>query len=106
MATLKSVMANDIDVFFNSDELAESATLNGVGVDVIVVDGGIENDTRSISDTVTVMFQAADYETVVYKTDTLVIYGQTWRYPKVQSFDGDVKVVLFRSSERPTGWKP
>lgn len=102
--TLAEQIASDASTFFNEDEHAEAATLNGSPVTVVVEDEGTAEENNGKFEFVDVCFQAGDYATITHRTDTLVLRSVTWRYPLLQAADVYTKTVRFRDGARPIGW--
>lgn len=99
--TLKTDILADNAVFFNSDEFGETVSLNGSGVVAVPGDPTPEESAGGLVDVIDVEFKAADYATISYRTDTVVIGGITWSYPKLMHQDDYTKTVRFRRNVRP-----
>lgn len=101
--SLQDQIAIDNDaVFFNSSEFGKTASLNGSSVVVIVHEVEQDESGPGAVELIKVEFQNSDYSTITYRTDTLIIDGETWSYPKLISKDpySSTKIVQFRRNER------
>jgi hypothetical protein len=101
MSAFDDISAQAAAVWFDSDILAEAATLNGGAVTVCVLEQGREEDDNSIFDFLAVALQLSDYATCTYRTDTLVYGSVTWRYPQIRQVDGVSNTVRWISNQKP-----
>jgi hypothetical protein len=98
--TLKTQIASDLSVFFNTDEFGETVTLNGSSVVAVPGDPTPDESADGMVDILDIEFKASDYATITYRTDTVVVDGVTWSYPKLIRQDDYTKLVRFRHNAR------
>lgn len=101
MSLFEDISAQAAAAWFDSDILAEAATLNGAAVTVCILERGIEEDDNSIFDFLDTALQTADYTTCTYRTDTLVYGGTTWRYPRIKMVDAVCLTVRWIANQQP-----
>lgn len=87
--------------WFDSDILAEAATLNGSALTVCILEQGRDEDDNSTFEYLDTAVQLTDYATVTYRTDTLVYGGVTWRYPQIKQIDTVSYTVRWIANQKP-----
>ncbi len=103
--TLKTVMASDLGLFFNTDDFAE--TINYAGSDInAVID---YDEAKKVIAGKTPMEGVADYAFLTVKQsdvpnplyrDIAIINTATWRVAKIDSGDGFVWNLIIKKDER------
>lgn len=105
--TFDTAEAYALEAWFSTDMGAITASLNGSDVTVPRPVYGQAEEGNAVYDYADIRFRLTDYAEadIVYRTDTVVIGSDTWRYPKFQKKTSSTMVVRWRKSERPGGWK-
>lgn len=103
--TLKTSIAADMEnVFFNTDEFAESVTYNGTAnVPALVkyledLDDGRSGIRVARAE---IFVRSSDVQTPSYR-DTVVIGSRTWRVARIEEGDGNTWTLGLERDERPT----
>jgi hypothetical protein len=92
--TLKTQMATDLAVFFNSSEFAESVTYAGTAITAVVMPGqaieagGSMTAERTVK-RATLFVKASDVAAPAYR-DAVVIDGDTWHVIQIPGEDEGV----------------
>lgn len=107
MGTLKTQMTNDLSIFFDTDDFADTVTYNGVSIPAIVDYGkrqdGRENDGQDRQTVMaTIAVKVASVASPAYR-DTVVIGSSTYRVMKPLPLRGDgyIWVLAIERDERP-----
>lgn len=102
--TFKDFILEDLDVFFNVDEMAEEHELEGQNLDLIVVDSSLEDlkgfgrDQLNVAQEVfkifkTVYVKSSDF--YIPKVDSeLVLDGESYYVEEAKDQNGVIKIVL------------
>lgn len=100
--TLKTDMTDDLDVFFDTDEFAETITYNSTSISA-VVEYGEKFDERSglVVATAEIEVKVSDVADPA-DDDTAVIGSNTWYYDRILSGDGYVWKLQFVRDRRLT----
>lgn len=99
--TLKTQISADSAVFFNSDEFGQTVTLNSASVVAVPGEPMPEESAAGLVDVLDIEFKASNYATINYRSDTVIVSGVTWAYPKLVHQDDYTKLVRFRRNIRP-----
>lgn len=107
MATLVDIIQSDLDdVFFDTDEFAQSVTYNGTSIDALV-EYGVDltqsfNDgwQKSGASLVTIEVKASDVPSPAYQ-DAVIIGATTYAVSNVKSGDGYTWMLELITDERP-----
>ena len=106
--TFKTQMINDLSVFFNTDEFAETITYTPSGgspVEISAIPGDQNatlQDPPPAGDTMTIFVKASDVSDPGYK-DQFTINSETWYFRKNLSGgsnDGILELEISRSERR------
>lgn len=102
-----SQVASDLDVFYNTDEHAETITYDGSDIPAIVTYGENLGDSkrsggRLVSKVAkaTIRVKVSDVASPTYRT-AVVISSVTWRVKYTISGNGDEWVIELERDERP-----
>ncbi|MCG7435562.1 hypothetical protein [Lysinibacillus fusiformis] len=102
--TFKDFILEDLDVFFNVDEMADKHELEGQDLDLIVVDSSLEDlkgfgrDQLNVAQEVfkifkTVYVKSSDF--YIPKVDSeLILDGQSYYVEEAKDQNGVIKIVL------------
>ncbi|ACA41240.1 hypothetical protein J2D69_15895 [Lysinibacillus sphaericus] len=102
--TFKDFITEDLDVFFNVDEMADKHELEGQELDLIVVDSSLEDlkgfgrDQLNVAQEVfkifkTVYVKSSDF--YIPKVDSeLVLDGESYYVEEAKDQNGVIKIVL------------
>ncbi len=102
--TFKDFILEDLDVFFNVDEMADKHELEGQDLDLIVVDSSLEDlkgfgrDQLNVAQEVfkifkTVYVKSSDF--YIPKVDSeLVLDGESYFVEEAKNQNGVIKIVL------------
>lgn len=102
--TFKDFITEDLDVFFNVDEMADKHELEGQELDLIVVDSSLEDlkgfgrDQLNVAQEVfkifkTVYVKSSDF--YIPKIDSeLVLDGESYYVEEAKDQNGVIKIVL------------
>ncbi|MGF0470968.1 hypothetical protein ACQQ6W_15155 [Lysinibacillus fusiformis] len=102
--TFKDFILEDLDVFFNVDEMADKHELEGQDLDLIVVDSSLEDlkgfgrDQLNVAQEVfkifkTVYVKSSDF--YIPKVDSeLVLDGESYFVEEAKDQNGVIKIVL------------
>jgi len=103
--TLKTAMASDLGLFFNTDDFAETVTY--AGSDIIAIPDYDEakktiagkTPMEGVGDYAFLAVKQSDVATPAYR-DSVIINTITWRVAKIDSGDGFVWNLIIKKDER------
>lgn len=79
---------------------ADTVTLNGAATAALVYEQSDEERPDGLVAVIDIEFKLADYASVNYATDTAIVFGVTWRYPRQIWADGFTRMVRFAANAR------